>query len=106
MSVINMNLNLVPQGLSPDEIFVLRFDYALIWKLGLYKYLTKYGTQNSPQSRFRGGWRRRVGSVHVLIEGGEVREELRHSGHTRVPVSGGRHEAGTKGTWSRQTVFH
>lgn len=46
VSVINMNLNLVPQVLSPDEIFVLRFDYALIWKWGLYKYLTEYGTQN------------------------------------------------------------
>ena len=61
---------------------------------------------NSPQGRFRGGWGRMVGCVHVLIEGGVVREELRHPGHTRVPVSGWRHEAGTKGTWSRQTIFH
>ena len=39
-----MKLNLVTPVLSPDEIFVLRFDYALIWKWDLTKYVTEFGT--------------------------------------------------------------
>ena len=52
-----MNLNLVPPVLSPDEIFVLRFDYALIWKWDLTKYLTEYGTNlRAGLGAGGGGW--------------------------------------------------